>query len=491
MAVEKWQKFDPFTLDHFRGWVQGLVLDSGRPFRLEGFQEWFVKDVFRGFPECWWIVPQGNGKSTFLAALALYHARYMPDAWVPVAAASRDQARIIYKAAKGFVNRGRLDMALDAGKFRCYDGYRKIDCQGTGSEIEIFAASERTGDGIIPTLCILDELHRHQNLNLYEVWRGKLDKRPGAQLLTISTAGEPGGEFEETREKIRQVSETVERQETFLRAEHEQLVLHEWSVPEEGDVADFDLVARANPLSTVTPAVLEKRYSSPTMTMGNWQRLTCNIPSRSPFAAISEKEWFAAASDQEIPVGEPVWVGADFGWVNDTTSFVPLWVRDSEFRLLGPATILEPPRDGSSLDPNKVKRGLIEIHERNPVDMVVMDMSDARDIASWIEQELGATVLDRGTSNKAAVEDYDRFMEALRNGWLRHTGDRGLSRHVLNALGRMLPQGDTRFERPVQSRNAAEQDRRVIDALVAAAMVHSVATTNQDSVYKERGMVVV
>jgi hypothetical protein len=69
-------------------------------------------------------------------------------------------------------------------------------------------------------------------------------------------------------------------------------------------------------------------------------------------------------------------------------------------------------------------------------------------------------------------------MEALRYGWLRHCGDDGLTRHALNAGAQVLPGGDVRFTRIKQSRtvSSAEQRRRSIDALVAAAMVHTSAT---------------
>jgi hypothetical protein len=51
-----------------------------------------------------------------------------------------------------------------------------------------------------------------------------------------------------------------------------------------------------------------------------------------------------------------------------------------------------------------------------------------------------------------------------------------MTRHALNAIARPLPQGDSRFDRPSQTRMSSEQDRRVIDALTAAAMVHSLAS---------------
>jgi hypothetical protein len=75
---------------------------------------------------------------------------------------------------------------------------------------------------------------------------------------------------------------------------------------------------------------------------------------------------------------------------------------------------------------------------------------------------------------------------------LRHSDDPGLTRHVLNAVVRILPRGDAVFERPIQARKAEGQDRRVIDALRAAAMVNAVAgETAAGSVYDERGMVAV
>jgi hypothetical protein len=152
---------------------------------------------------------------------------------------------------------------------------------------------------------------------------------------------------------------------------------------------------------------------------------------------------------------------------------VPLWWRDEKFRLLGPARVLVPPRDGTSLDPNKIERALVEIHERNPIHTAVLDLSRGPEISEWIRTELGAEVIDRPQSNEFAVQDYEKFMEALRNGWLKHAGDVGLKVHALNAVARMTPSGKARFDRPSQTRQGGDQDRRVIDALTAAAMVHA------------------
>src|SRR4051794_16752567 len=93
----------PFTLPHFRQWATDLILDTGESWHLEPFQEAFAEDLFSGVPECWLVVPEGNGKTTLVAGIALYHTEYQPFASVPVAAASREQAEILYRQAEGFV----------------------------------------------------------------------------------------------------------------------------------------------------------------------------------------------------------------------------------------------------------------------------------------------------------------------------------------------------------------------------------------------------
>jgi phage terminase large subunit-like protein len=471
----------PFTLPHFRRWAGDLVLDTGERWVLEPFQAEFLRDFFRGFEESWLVVPEGNGKTTLVGGLALYHCEFRQDAMVPVGASAREQAEWIYLQAEGFVRRTPRLRQL----FRCQAGYRRIRCDSMGSRIQVFAADDRTGDGVIPTLCLIDELHRHRDLRLYRTWRGKLGKR-GGQLVTISTAGEPGSEFETTRDLIRQ-SATMSarsRRGAFLRAESEQLVLHEWAVPEGGDVEDLQLVKAANPFSGVTAKSLRQKRSSPTMTRAHWCRFVCNLATRAEDAAVSEAEWDAAYEPGAvIPPGEPIWAGLDIGWKWDTTALVPLWMPGPGRRLLGAASIIVPPRDGTSTDPHKIEIALEEMHAANPLHTVVMDMTKGEQLAAWIEETLGARVVDRGTKNSDAVLDYEKFTEGLRQQELRHTGDPGLKRHVLNAVARQLPGGDTRFDRSSSSRGGfgrlgdGLQEVRVIDGLTAAAMVNAIAVT--------------
>jgi len=471
----------PFTMRHFRAWSRRLRLKGDAEFMLERWEALFVEDVLAALRgelsvrELWLIVPEGNGKSTLVAVLILYCLEFADDASIPVAAAARDQAEIIFTQGAGFVRRSP-DLR---GRFQCKPGLREIVFDMV-SRAKIFASDAGTGDGIIPwPIEVLDELHRHQTLELYRTWAGKLDKER-ALLIVISTAGEPGSEFEDVRERMRQDAIESRVEGCFGRYLGRQSVLHEYAVPEGGDVEDLALVKQANPSSRITVATLRAKRERPSWSLPHWRRLTCNMPTRSDSAAITERAWQAAVAPDDlrgIPAGEAVWLGLDLGWVYDTTALVPLWVRSPEFRLLGEAVILEPPGDGSQLPADAVERALLELHRRTPIHTVVMDMTKGEQLSQWIEDELGAEVVNRTQSNTMAAMDYERFMEGLRSGWLFHSGDEGLRRHALNAVARLLPGGDTRFDRPRVSRTVAPemQRRRVIDALQAAAMVNTTA----------------
>jgi len=486
---------EPFTLEHFREWSSHVILDNDEPWKLEPFQEHFVRDLFSGRRICWLVIPEGNGKTTLMAGLALYYCEFKPHATVLAAAAAVEQASILYSQAEGMVLRtprlhqmtvsavleAKGKRSTDKPLFECLEGWKRINC-ANGSRLQIKPADAVTGDGVIPDVCFVDELHRHGNgsgsLSLYRTWAGKLRKR-GGTLVVISTAGEPASEFEEARQQMRQSAEEFQTEDCFTRAASETWVIHDWSVPVAADLnpesPDLGIVKRANPLSGVTVETLRETWETPGMAFQHFARFNANIPTRSTSAAIQEREWNRQQTADLIPTDADVWLGIDFGWRWDTTAIVPMWWRDQEYRLLGNAAILEPPRDGSSTSPTLVRKAIQDLCARYAVSTVVMDMNKAEDIAGWLSDELDLIVVDRAQTSKPQSEDYQRFMEGLRGGWLWHSGDQGLRQHALNAVAKMLPDGGAKFARSSETRQGGNQDARVIDALVAAAMVHSYA----------------
>jgi phage terminase large subunit-like protein len=458
-----------FSLDHFRAYAERIVLDTGEPWEVEDFQLEIFEPILAGVREVWAVVPETNTKTTMMAGYALYHADFTWAPWVPIAASSRDQAEIMARQAYQMIR----SSPLLRGRFKIYEGYREIrSLHNGGRGIKVYAADTTTGDGVIPTLALCDEGHRWPDLALYRLWKGKLNKR-GGQIVMISTAGEPGGEFEEARDHIRNWASKRRRDRGHTYSEGPNIVMNEWSVGDPAKVTDMAAVKEANPFSGITEEKLLEEFNSPTTDLGDWRRLKCNVPSRNTQAAITEPEWDRARTDKAIPEGEHLDCGVDVAWKHDTFAIVPLWInREEEYRLLGDPKVLTPPRDGSTMHPDEAKRAFEEIYDRNPIDAVAIDIERAEDVAAWLEDEWDILIIDRPQGNANAVEDYDAFMKGLRNGTLKHTGSPVLRQHVMNAVARRLPGDKLRFDRPSSSRAKRKQVVRVIDALTAAGMVN-------------------
>lgn len=493
------RKPQPFTRRHFQEWAKAMVLDNEEQWEVEEYFLDFAEDIFAGYRVCWLVVPEENAKTTSTAGLCLYIIEHKRNIKIPWAASSRDQAEIGYTQMELFVINSEIeDDTRSTAKrtttphvFRCLEGYRRVRHDATNSRVQIFAADERGGDGIIPGgLCVIDELHRHRGLGLYRTWMGKLRKR-NAQLVVTSTAGEVGGEFERERASIHEkATGRKKRGRCFTRAEKigetgtKLQVLHDWSIPVKADPYDLELVAEANPFSQIDVEVIREKHDLSTDHL-HWLRVVCNRAARVANAAITQEEWENARTTRTIPEGVPIWAGLDVAWKHDCTALVGYWPESEKFKLLGQEKILTPPRDGSMLPTEDIEDALTELHDRNPIHTLVMDMSMAAPIAQWASTTLGCLVIDRQQNNALAAEDYNHFMEGIRDGWLFHEGGAEMTSHVMNAVARQLPKGDTRFERPVSNRaNAKEQERRVIDALTASGFVVTAEATEE---VEERG----
>jgi phage terminase large subunit-like protein len=448
-----------------------MVLDNGENWTPEPWQNEFAADLFSGVLELWLVVGEGNGKTTLLSGLALYHGDYTPDAKVCMAASSRDQCGLLLGQAIGFVRRSP---GFDQ-RFKTFEGYRRIDCKRSKGKIEVFAADDRTGDGVIPTLALCDELHRHRSMRLYRTWYGKHEKRD-MQIVAISTAGEPGSEFEIARERQRTEATEITVEDRHTRAASENMILHDFALKPDDDVEDLELVARANPFSGITAAKLARKRASPSMTVGHWRRFVCNLATREENAAVGEGEWLAAEIPDPGLEGKPCDVGLDLGWKWDATALVPLFAVDAGW-LFGKSHVITPPRDGNSLRPERVIEAFESLHAQTPIQRVVMDpAAGGEQIAAWLEDDLGIEVVSHSQKNAPMSLAAARFMETLRDGTQKHVHDPDFTRHVLNAVVYEMPDGTFKFVRPVVSRASQEEaPRREVDALIAGAMVLSSA----------------
>lgn len=439
-----------------------LTVEDGRPFMLEPFQRRFLGDYFGGARELVVIAPKKQGKSSILAALSLWHLLSVPFAEVVVVAASRDQAGILLRQTVGFIRRSA------ALRERVTIKQREIVDEEAGGRIRILASDVDTVDGQLPTLAVVDELHRHRSPELYGVLRDGLGPR-GGQLVSISTAGDdetsPLGQL---RTKARAMP-GLRRDGAHRHVRDEHFAFHEWSLDPDADVDDLDLVLTANPASWIDRDELRRRRTA-SMMPWQWRRFTCGIWSAGENSAVSDREWRACARPGlEVPAGvSGVFVGIDLGWKIDRTALVPVWRPDGDdVAQVHPPVILTPPGDGTSLPVGDVFDALEEMADRWPDVTFVLDpAADGEHLAQRLEAELTrVTVATHSQKHGPMVLAASRLSEAIAAGRLVHPDDAELNSHVLAAAARSVGEG-WRF--------AKQRGRYApIDAVIALAMAHS------------------
>jgi phage terminase large subunit-like protein len=131
-------------------------------------------------------MPRKNGKSALSSAgVALYSliAEGVEGGEVIVAAAEKEQARLVFSEAKRMVETSELSEMVQVYK-------DSIFVPETNSVMKVVSAEAYSKEGYNPHRVILDELHAHKTRDLFDVFslamgnRGKI-----AQLLAITTAG--------------------------------------------------------------------------------------------------------------------------------------------------------------------------------------------------------------------------------------------------------------------------------------------------------------
>jgi phage terminase large subunit-like protein len=454
-------------LEGFAAFCQELTLEDGRSFQLEDFQRQMLADYFGGATESLILLSKKNGKSTLLSALALHHLLVTEDAECVIAAASRDQATILYDQAAGFVRRSpMLPSLVDVKR-----GYREIRAAHHSGRIRVLAADVDTADGVIPTLALVDELHRHKSADLYGVFRDGLGPRQG-RMVTISTAGDddssPLGVMRANARSLPLVEQ--DGGYWYCRSEDASFVMHEWALSEDDDLADMALVKTVNPASWQTPAALGKRHDSPSMTRWQWARFACGVWLRGEGAAITPGEWDELREKTKIPDGAPVYIGVDLGWKIDTTALVPLQWESTERRVVSDVVVLEPPGDGTLLDDRLITQALLDLAARFEVLGVIYDPNaGGQQMIQALNRKHSLPFIEHSQQNSPIAVADARLMEAIRRKELVHDGDKVLREHVLNAVEKPLGGEQFRFDRPKRG------ERKPIDALRALSMVHSVA----------------
>lgn len=452
---------EPSELDIFADFCERtLTAEDASPLALHPFQRRMLGDLFEGTRETLILIPKKNGKSTILAGLALFHLCSTPDAECVIAAASRDQAGIMLRQAQGFIRRS------PALQERLKVKQREIGHRTLGGRIRILASDVDTVDGVIPTLALVDELHRHKTADLYAIFRDGLGPRNG-KMVTISTAGDredsPLGQLRQTAYAL-----PMEVDGPYRYARLGSFAMHEWALAPDDNRDDIALVKLANPAPWQSEKKLRDAKASPSMQPWQWARFRCGVWMAGEEGAISVKEWHACAGGKGIPAGSNgVIIGIDLGWKWDTTAAVPIWMDDAGIIQVGQPRIIVPPRDGTTTLFEDIWQPLEEMHDLyGEVTFVLDPEAGGEQLAQRLDSELSGRVATHSQKVGPMALAAQRLSEAISAKRIAHPDDEDLNLHVLAASAKAVGEG-WRF---VKSR----KQPRPIDGVIALAMAHSV-----------------
>jgi phage terminase large subunit-like protein len=456
-ALTSWRRGEivpPDRLADFEAFCRLLTLDSGRPLVVEPFQRTMLGDFFAGARETLCLLPKGNGKTTLLGSLALFELVTRADSEVVIAAASRDQAAIMLRQAEGFVRRS------DGLRARLRVKVREVVHPGLGGRLRILAADADTGDGTIPTLCLVDELHRHKSGELYAVLRDSLSKRDG-QMVTISTAGsDQDGPLWRTRQAA--LERGAIRDGAYLRGGGDgPLVHHEWSLIEgHDDPDDLEAVKAANPASFQTVDLLRERHDSPSTAPWDWRRFACNLWASAEVPWLPAGAWDACRDDGlEIPVGGRVWLGVDIGRRFDASAVVACAMVEG--RIVVRSWVLESPgTTGEQTDLALVEQKIRDVADRYSLVEIAYDPWSFERSAQLLADE-GLPMVTFPQTHTQMCPASSRLLDAIKAGRVAHNGDPILAAHV--EAGVITEAGSG-------WRLTKRKSRAPMDALIALAM---------------------
>ena len=198
---KEWEwEFDSRAPDHVLQFASTLVhtkgKDAGKPIILEPFQILLINAIygFRGkkdrqkrmVTDVILYIPRKAGKSTLTAVIALYELLCGEQgAEVFTLATNREQATIVFDAAKGFVENMTKDLA-DLFNVSKYQISKRGDTQSMFKALS--RDTKKTGDGKNPSCVIIDEAAQILDRNSIEVLHSGMVARQNPLRIYITTA---------------------------------------------------------------------------------------------------------------------------------------------------------------------------------------------------------------------------------------------------------------------------------------------------------------
>ena len=475
--------------DHFAWWAetyceQSVDVFAGTPLTLEPWQRDYFDEALAigedGAPA--WssiclVVPRKQGKTTMLAAYALWHLLEHDESPEVLLAASSDrQAGRLFEAVMQFVRRN--EHLRSQVHVREYMGeISRVD--GGGKMLRLSSDPERL-HGYNPSLVIVDELHAWQAPRLRRAWAALTTAggaRKSAQVFTITTAGET-----HTRETsiLGRLIDGNERQSelekrdalTVSRNFAGRTLVWKYEA-KTTDPFDTAKIKAANPASWITEEYLAKQAANPELSPDEFLQLhACVWSSGSRRAWIPRGAWQALeVPELQVPDGAELFVGVDAALNDDCTAVAWAWrIPDSE-RIGVKCHVIGARRGVSchelvaerSMDPRIAIEVINSLRDKgHPIREIAYD-PNRFELAARILDEDGYRVADAWGKRANQTRAWSAWFDGVTTQRIAHDGDLVLAEHVTHAEAEHAEAG-------WRVRKLRGQGTVKIDALVAAAM---------------------
>lgn len=436
---------------------------AGKPIRLAAFQkEWLEEVLADGCTSACMEVPRGNGKSTFLAAFALW-ALFDDDETgqpqIPIVATTMGQAvKSVYGVAVSMAGK-HPELVNRHHRYNATGQWRLVNPFNEGEMSPV--SNDPDGlQGLDPSLAVCDEI----GFMPIESWDSLLlasGKRPRSLVVGIGT---PGFDRESALWHLRSKVEQGETLPGFR--------FKEYAAPEGCDIYDEKFWFEANPAlaegymnvdALRTAVALSPEAHFRIFRLGQWVDGV-----ESWLGDDGRKIWRGLADPWEMEESAPTWLGVDVGLKHDSTAVCWIQQRDKRLHV---KTKIWMPRDDGRLDVSDAMQFIRELGAIYDLKGVAYDPRFFDLPAQQLADE-GYPMLEFPQSLERLSPAVGATYEAIKRSELSHDGDEQFETQVLNAVARYNERGFTLAK-------SKSKDR--IDSAVAMCMAFSLAHKPADS----------
>lgn len=409
---------------------------AGKRMRLAKFQKnWLRRVLVDGVTSAVMSLPRGNGKSTFLAALALWalfdHDPESGSPQVPIVATTMNQAiRSVYSVAIQMVER-EPELRTRSIRYSAI-GAQKLTVPYNSGEMFPVSSDVDGLQGLDPSLAVCDEI----GFQPQESWDSLLlasGKRPNSLVVGIGT---PGVDRDNALFRLRRLVMEGGALPGFIYVEY---------AADHGYRAD-DITQwrKANPAllegfmkeaALLTALKLSPEASFRIFRLGQWVDGV-----ESWLGADGRAVWDALKDQYEFIDKAPTWIGVDVGIKRDSTAVATVQFRP-DGRLHCKVRLWVPTKD-EPVDVTDVMEHIRRETNRYKVGAVSFDPRFF-DVPATMLHDEGLPMVEIPQSVERMTAIIGAAYEMIMRKEISHDGAEGFTEQVLNAVPRFNERGFT------------------------------------------------